>query len=171
MSTPLLAAKLVELRQQKGCSQQEIADYLGVTREAYSHYERNTREPNLEIIVKLIQFYQIEVSELINESTIPIASNVPPSSLSGALPTDSLTLTVGGGVAMGSGMFMKTAMLSNNMNHFLKLFTGRHTNLDLTTITKDDISILAQYKNLDRLGQKEVRDFIRFKHTQNKKKK
>lgn len=171
MSAPLLSAKLVELRQQRGCSQQEIADYLGVTREAYSHYERNTREPNLEIIVKLIQFYQIEVSELINESTIPIASNVPPTALSGAVPADNFTPFMGGGgMAMGS-MILKPAMVLNNMNHFLKLFTGRNTNLDLTTITKDDISILTQYKNLDRLGQKEVRDFIRFKHTQSKKKK
>ena len=33
MSTPLLSAKLVELRQQFGYSQQDVADYLGMTRE------------------------------------------------------------------------------------------------------------------------------------------
>ena len=38
MSTPLLAAKLAELRQSRGISQKELADYLGITREAYSHY-------------------------------------------------------------------------------------------------------------------------------------
>lgn len=163
MSTPLLSAKLVELRQSRGISQKEIADYLGVTREAYSHYERNTREPNLEMMMKLAKFYQIEISELMNETTIPITSNTPlPGAVSTSSPFESVL--VGGGMAMG------TAILSNNIQHFLKLFTGRNIKLDLTNITKEDIAVLAQYKSLDKQSQKEVRQFIQFKHSQHKRK-
>ncbi len=36
MSTPLLAAKLAELRQSRGISQKELADYLGTTRPSLS---------------------------------------------------------------------------------------------------------------------------------------
>lgn len=156
MSTPLLSAKLIELRQQSGCSQQEVADCLGVTREAYSHYERNTREPNLEIIVKLAKFYQIEISELINDTTVPIISTV-------YNPV---------GAAMGvSAMSLGVAKLSNNINHFLKLFSGKNTTIDFTSVTKEDMNILAQYKVLDSQAQKEVREFIKFKYALNKKKK
>lgn len=163
MSAPLLAAKLVELRQSRGISQKEIADYLGITREAYSHYERNTREPNLEMMMKLAKFYQIEISELMNETTIPITSNTP---LSGAVSTSSPfeSVLVGGGMAMG------TTIISNNIHHFLKLFTGRNIKLDLTNITKEDIAVLAQYKSLDKQRQKEVHQFIQFKHSQRKRK-
>ena len=36
MSTPLLAAKLVELRNQHGLSQLQVAECLGMSREGYS---------------------------------------------------------------------------------------------------------------------------------------
>ena len=72
MSVPLLAAKLVELRQQYNFSQTEVADYLGMTREGYSHYERNSREPSLESLMRLSRLYKIDISELINEKTIPV---------------------------------------------------------------------------------------------------
>ncbi|WP_182440713.1 MULTISPECIES: helix-turn-helix transcriptional regulator [Clostridia] len=158
MSLPLLSAKLIELRHQKEYSQQDIADFLGVTREAYSHYERSTREPNLEIILKLARFYQIEVSELINETTIPIAPNIAV-----AVPTGKVL----GFTSLSIGL--QTPKLSKNIHHFLKLFSGKNTSIDYTSITKEDLNILAQYKALDKQSQKEVKDFIKFKHMQNKK--
>lgn len=166
MSTPLLSAKLLELRQQRGYSQQDIAEVLGVTREAYSHYERNTREPNLEIVLKLAKFYQIDISELINENTIPI--NFPNGGVAGEGG-----VLVGGaatGIGVGGLLVLETAKISKNIQHFLKLFSGRNTNIDFTSITKEDLNILTQYKALDKQSQKEVREFIKFKHTLNKKK-
>lgn len=186
MSLPLLSAKLVELRQQKGCSQQEIADYLSVTREAYSHYERSTREPNIEILVKLTKFYGIEISELINDNTVPVITQtstplitIDTKNLVGMTINDkgirstngSLTITEDGVTVIGGGgMAMGPVMLSNNIHHFLKLFTGKNKNLNLTTITKEDIAFLAQYKKLSPQDQKEVRQYIKFKHSQNRKK-
>ncbi|MCI9379165.1 MAG: helix-turn-helix transcriptional regulator [Eubacterium sp.] len=159
MSTPLLAAKLAELRQSRGISQKELADYLGITREAYSHYERSTREPNLEAIMKLVNYYGIQVSDLINESTIPITykSENNSATISGAFNSTGMAVSY-------------SSFITSNITHLLKLFTGKNSTVDLTDITKEDISVLAQYKKLDRQCQKEVRQFIQFKHSISKNK-
>lgn len=145
MSAPLLAAKLLELRQQFNYSQTEVADYLGMTREGYSHYERNSREPNLEALMRLSRLYKIDISELINEKTVP----VPDKDMNnGSSSTEDSSVNT----------------ITNNINHFLKIFTGRNSNLNLTDISKDDIAVLAEYKKLSKEGQKEVQQFIKFKH-------
>ena len=160
MSTPLLAAKLTERRQSRGISQKELADYLGITREAYSHYERSTREPNLEVIMKLANYYGIQVSDLINESTIPVTHNWEYNSavISSAF--------IGPGIASGG----YAGFITSNIIHFLKLFTGKNSTVDLTDITKEDINVLAQYKKLNKQCQKEVRQFIKFKQSVTKNK-
>lgn len=151
MSVPLLAAKLVELRQQYNFSQTEVADCLGMTREGYSHYERNSREPSLESLMKLSHLYKIDISELVNENTVPVPNKDMDSSSSSTEGSSANTIT-------------------NNINHFLKIFTGRNSNLNLTDITKEDINVLAQYKKLDKQCQREVRQFIQFKHSITKNK-
>lgn len=145
MSVPLLAARLAELRQQQNYSQTEVADYLGMTREGYSHYERSVREPSLESLMKLSRLYKVDISELINEKTVPVPDSNMNKNASGAAASSANPIT-------------------NNINHFLKIFTGKNSGLDLTDITKEDIFILAQYKKLDKQCQKEVRQFIKFKH-------
>ena len=173
MSAPLLSAKLVELRQQFGYSQQEVADYLGLTREGYSHYERNAREPNLEIVVKLCELYQIDINELVNTTTV----------LTGIPKNKSLLPSVGGGLLGDSAQMVhlaskletisqkdKNQKIISNMNHLLKILTGKNSKLDLTNIDKEDITVLAQYKQLDKQSQKEVRQFIKFKKTLSKNK-
>jgi transcriptional regulator with XRE-family HTH domain len=162
MSTPLLSAKLVELRQQFGYSQQDVADYLGMTREGYSHYERNAREPSLEAIVKISKLYQIDISELINEQTVLTLHGVS---------SQYKNVAIGGGMVRGKAILTPVkSTITDNINHFLKLFTGKNATLDLTDISKDDIALLAQYKKLDKESQKEVRQFIKFKHSLNRNK-
>lgn len=145
MSAPLLAAKLLELRQQFNYSQTEVADYLGMTREGYSHYERNSREPSLESLMRLSRLYKIDVSELINEKTIPVPNK--------NMNIDSSNRTTS-----------STNSITDNLNHILKICTGKNANLNLTDISKDDIAVLAEYKKLSKECQKEVEQFIKFKH-------
>ena len=127
MSVPLLAAKLVELRQQYNFSQTEVADYLGMTREGYSHYERNSREPSLESLMRLSRLYKIDISELINEKTIPVPDR--DRDMDSGLPKTAVS---------------SANTITDNINHFLKIFTGKNSNLNLTDISKDDIAVLAQ---------------------------
>ncbi len=167
MPTPLLAAKLAELRNQHGLSQQQVAEFLGMSREGYSHYERSAREPSLEAIVRLSKLYGIGVSELVNEKTVLLTEGGHGSKRVSAKA--SLGEAFGEAVALGFGMPLAAvtipeASITANMEHFLKLFTGRNTGLDVTDITKEDIAVLEQYKRLDRQSRKEVRQFIKFKH-------
>ena len=161
MSMPLLAAKLVELRQSKGLSQKDLADYLNISREAYSNYERATREPNLEVVCKLAKLYEIDVSELVNER------NVMPH-LGAAHSPSLLADVVLRGLANRSAAAEGESTITKNMNHLLKLLTGKNSTLDLTEVTKEDLSVLDSYKKLDKQAQKEVREFIRFKHSLNR---
>ena len=152
MSTPLLSAKLIELRQYFNLSQQEVADYLGLTREAYSHYERAAREPSLETLVKLSKLYEIDISELINEQTI-----LSSETLAMEIRTEKCILN-------DKHLFHLTRpSITKNLIHLLKLLSGKNSNLDVTNITKEDIDVLIQYKSLSNHAQKEVRQFIKFK--------
>lgn len=171
MPTPLLAAKLVELRNQHGLSQQQVAECLGMSREGYSHYERNAREPSLEAVVRLSKLYGISVSELVNEKTVLLTENIQQDK--GAPPKVSVIGTASCFVSpvVQGAVIGSPPNITANIAHFLKLFTGRNTNLDVTDITKEDIAVLEQYKRLDRQSRKEVRQFIKFKQHYSEKSK
>ncbi len=55
-----LHEKLKELRNERGYSQQKVAEALGITRSAYANYEQGLCEPSLDIFQKICQFYEIE---------------------------------------------------------------------------------------------------------------
>ena len=53
-----------KLRKEKGLSQQAIANYLQITRQAYSNYENGKREPDYEALLKLSEFFGVTVDYL-----------------------------------------------------------------------------------------------------------
>ncbi len=57
--------KLKELRKQKGLSQEEAANALGISMRAYQNYEYGQREPNIEMINKLADFYGVTTDYLL----------------------------------------------------------------------------------------------------------
>ncbi len=169
MPTPLLAARLAELRNQHGLSQMQVAECLGMSREGYSHYERNAREPSLEAIIKLCRLYGISVSELVNEKTVLLTENESKNTGASIKNGFSMAAVIGTSLPMGAAR-ISPVNITANIEHFLKLFTGRNISLDVTDITKEDIAVLEQYKRLDRQSRKEVRQFIKFKHYTQKNK-
>ena len=52
------------LRKEKSLSQQAIANYLQITRQAYSNYENGKREPDYETLLKLSEFFDVSVDYL-----------------------------------------------------------------------------------------------------------
>ena len=48
---------LKELRNMKNLSQSQAADALGISLRTYQNYEYGQREPNIEMIFKLADFY------------------------------------------------------------------------------------------------------------------
>lgn len=59
---------LLQLREEKKISQEDIAKILGVTRQAYSRYERGERELNYTSLKKLSKFFDVSIDYLLGNS-------------------------------------------------------------------------------------------------------
>lgn len=57
--------RLKQLRLEKHLTQSDIAKMLDITVSAYGNYELDQREPNLETLIKLADYFQVSVDYLI----------------------------------------------------------------------------------------------------------
>ena len=60
-----VANKLYELRKQNKMSQEELAEKLGVSRQAVSKWERAEASPTTDSLILLAQLYNISLDELL----------------------------------------------------------------------------------------------------------
>ena len=60
----ILAKRLKECRKAKGLTQMQAATYCDITEKAYQNYELMTREPKLEILVRIADLYQVSLDYL-----------------------------------------------------------------------------------------------------------
>lgn len=60
--------RLKELRIEKGLRQVDVANAVGVTLRAICNYEAGTREPSLEMLVKLCRFFETDPNYLLGFS-------------------------------------------------------------------------------------------------------
>jgi transcriptional regulator with XRE-family HTH domain len=60
----ILAKRLKECRKAKGLTQMQVATYCDITEKAYQDYELMTREPKLEILVRIADLYQVSLDYL-----------------------------------------------------------------------------------------------------------
>lgn len=67
----MLAKRLRELRNEKGKKQHEVADYLGITRPAYTAYESGNRQPDLATVTKLAEYFNCSTDYLLGKSDDP----------------------------------------------------------------------------------------------------
>jgi transcriptional regulator with XRE-family HTH domain len=65
----MLKDRLVELRKRKKKTQQEIADIIGITRPAYTAYEKGNRAPDYEILKKLANYFNVTTDYLLGHET------------------------------------------------------------------------------------------------------
>ena len=64
-----VANKLYELRKQNKMSQEELAEKLGVSRQAVSKWERAEASPTTDSLILLAQLYNISLDELLEINT------------------------------------------------------------------------------------------------------
>ena len=70
---------LISLRKQKKVTQQDVADYLDISRQAYSNYETGKRSPDIEILIKLSDFFSVSIDYLVGkEKKPPSESQIDP---------------------------------------------------------------------------------------------
>lgn len=60
--------KLKILRKEKGMTQTQVADAVGLGRQAYAYYEKGEREPSTETLCKLADFFGVTVDELLGRT-------------------------------------------------------------------------------------------------------
>ena len=68
-----LADRLVALRKERGFSQEELADRLGISRQAVSKWEQALSSPDLDNLVRLAQLYGLPLDELVCVDAPPAA--------------------------------------------------------------------------------------------------
>lgn len=60
----ILAKRLKECRKAQGLTQMQVATYCDITEKAYQNYELMTREPKLEILVRIADLFQVSLDYL-----------------------------------------------------------------------------------------------------------
>jgi len=61
---------LRKLREEKGLSQKDLANYLKISRQAYNHYEAEKREPSYETLKALSNYFEVSTDYLLGKSKI-----------------------------------------------------------------------------------------------------
>jgi len=62
------------LRKERGLTQQQLADHLGIERSTYAYYESGRTKLNIDVVVKLAQFYQIRYAVFLGPEPVPTDS-------------------------------------------------------------------------------------------------
>lgn len=68
--------RLKELRKEKKLTQSDVAKHLGISIQAYSHYELGTAEPTIDNLIKLAKYYDVSVDYLIGANDIKINPDI-----------------------------------------------------------------------------------------------
>lgn len=63
-----MKTRLKELRVERGLTQQQIADEIKCTRQAYSRYELGEREPDYETLIMFAKFYDVTTDYILGLS-------------------------------------------------------------------------------------------------------
>jgi len=68
MKNNFFGKKLKELRLERGFSQKRLGESLGFCNQTVSFWESGSREPDLDTLVKIAQFFDVSYEELLEEN-------------------------------------------------------------------------------------------------------
>lgn len=66
-----LAERLKELRKQRGFTQTQVAEYLGLKLRAYQYYESGEHRPEYEKLMALADFFEVTTDYLLGRTDEP----------------------------------------------------------------------------------------------------
>ena len=84
---------LKTLRKENGLTQQQVADYLHLDRSSYAYYESGRTKINIDILIRLAQFFRISLAMLVGEE-LPaqqLENGTPEENLEAVLVNDSVS--------------------------------------------------------------------------------
>ena len=67
----VFSERLVKLRDSRNLSQKEVAKEFGVVVRAYQRYEYGEREPQLSVLVRMADFYNVSLDYLAGRTDEP----------------------------------------------------------------------------------------------------
>lgn len=68
---------LKELREEKGLSMRQLSTELGIHYNTYGFYERGEREPNIETLIQMADFFECSLDRLLGRENKPALSLKP----------------------------------------------------------------------------------------------
>ena len=71
MNTAKTGSFISQLRKEKGLTQKQLADAIGVTDKAVSRWETAKNYPDIELLEQIAHFFDVTVSELLEGKRIP----------------------------------------------------------------------------------------------------
>ncbi|MCH6259225.1 helix-turn-helix domain-containing protein [Puniceicoccaceae bacterium K14] len=73
---PAFGQRLVSLRQEKGLTQYDLAERLGISRNRVVYYERRCENPSVDFVQKAAEAMNVSVEQLLDKAT-PITTEKP----------------------------------------------------------------------------------------------
>lgn len=64
----ILSKRLKECRKELGFTQLQVATYCDITEKAYQNYELMTREPKLEVLIRIANLYKVSLDYLVGRT-------------------------------------------------------------------------------------------------------
>ncbi|MBQ2933195.1 MAG: helix-turn-helix transcriptional regulator [Clostridia bacterium] len=64
----ILSKRLKECRKDKGYTQGQVAIYCDITEKTYQNYELMTRQPKIEILIKIADLFGVSIDYLVGRT-------------------------------------------------------------------------------------------------------
>jgi transcriptional regulator with XRE-family HTH domain len=60
----VFSKRLKELREENNLTQEQLADKISTSKQVLSRYEKNQREPGINIVTKIADFFEVSIDYL-----------------------------------------------------------------------------------------------------------
>ncbi len=91
----MLSERIYQFRRKSGLSQEQLAEKVGVSRQAISKWESGASTPELEKLLELSKCFNITLDELVKEETVNRGANEIPQKAEPPKPPKVIELKVG----------------------------------------------------------------------------
>lgn len=143
INNSIFPQRLKKLRKEKGLTQKELGERLGVKQNTFTNWENGKREPNLSTILKLAEILETTTDDLLGYTIL--SANQPVVSLSeiDIANIDKLSMTELGMLKVA--IVMEVAKTSRNTKEIIQeLIEVYHLNETQTELLND---IVIEFKN------------------------
>lgn len=131
----MLGNIIKKLRVEQKLTQKDLAKKIGVSESAVSMYERNEREPNMEIIKNIANVFDVEINKLYEDERFLSVKNIIPLEKVKRIP-------ILGTICAGNGIWCE-----ENFDDYIMI--DRHIRADFALVIRGDSMIEANIHDGD----------------------